>query len=609
MNDLKIQEIIDWETSAMVSAGPGAGKTKLLISKLEKFERERRFDPYGQKVLVLTFNKKASLELQTRIEMADIDDTSFVEVFTYHGLGYRILNTYGPLIGLPSPLVLIPQDEYKAIIKGLEKDYEAYSFNIFYQKYVSIYEEEEKERFVQKHADEYGKALDSYIKYKIDNGYIDYSDLISKCIDLLKNNEWLRRIFQNAYPFVLVDEFQDTDQVQFELLSLIGEGSNVLSVADEDQVIYEFRGAEEQNIQRFVEVFDAKTFNLSYNYRSTNNIVQVANSLISNNVNRNTKTPMHTSNSDGEKVKLYLSKDIDEEVKRIKSLILQWIAEGEGNCAVLFRERVNMCSQIISRISKTLEEANIQYYRLKQNLITNDKVVKWVIGALTFKENPSLYSLAGFVIRLPGIGERSVQKIDEYIETHGDIPYKEVDLSIFFNRKQSVTVNETLDKLFDLEDILEVFDYACEKNYEGKESDFKNKKNFYRNIRSLLWKESKGSATALIRNYEYMLDISNLLKLAKNEVFIGTIHQVKGLEFDNVIIAGVANEYFPKIGKGLENSIYEERRLFYVGITRARKNLCITTSSQWYNPIEQNVERLSISPFLRELDQSYVIIE
>lgn len=242
-------------------------------------------------------------------------------------------------------------------------------------------------------------------------------------------------------------------------------------------------------------------------------------------------------------------------------------------------------------------------------MIINDKVVKWFIGALTFKENPSLYSLAGFVIHLPGIGEKTVKKIHKYIEIHGDIKYKEIDITTFFNRKQSITVNEILDNLFDLEDILEVFDYACEKNYEGKESDFKNKKNFYRNIRSLLWKQSKGSSKALVKNYEYMLDISNLLNLAKNEVFIGTIHQVKGLEFDNVIIAGVAGDYFPKIGSGLENSIQEERRLFYVGITRARKNLCIAASRQWYNPIEQNFERLSISPFLHELDKEYVIIE
>ncbi|WP_010529484.1 ATP-dependent helicase [Lentibacillus jeotgali] len=609
MNDLKIQEILDWESSAMVSAGPGTGKTKLLIRKLEKFEQEGRLDPYGQKVLVLTFNKKASLELQTRIEMADIDDPSFIEVFTYHGLGHRILSTYGPLIGLPSSLVLFPPDENKTIIKDLETYYEAYSFNLFYQKYVSIYEEEEKERFVQKHAPGYGKALDIYLQHKVDNGYINYSDLISKCIDLLKNKEWLRRIFQNAYPFILVDEFQDTDQVQFELLSLIGKGSNVLSVADEDQVIYEFRGAEDQNIQRFIDVFNAKTFNLSYNYRSTNNIVQVANSLISYNENRKSKTPMHTNNNDGEKIKLYLSEDVDEEVKKIKSLVLHWIEEGEGNSAVLLRERANMCSQIISRVSKSLEEANIQYYRLKQNMIINDKVVKWVISALSFKEDPSLYSLAGFVIYLPGIGEKSVQKIYDYIETHGDNSYKDVDISIFFTRKQSNTVNKILDKLFDLEDILDVFDYDCEKVYEGKESDFKNKKSFYRNIRSLLWKESKGSSKALVRNYEYMLDISNLLKLAKNEVFIGTIHQVKGLQFDNVIIAGVAGGYFPKIGRGLENSIQEERRLFYVGITRAQKNLCIAASRQWYNPIEQNAERLSISPFLRELDKEHVTIE
>ncbi|KGP74522.1 ATP-dependent helicase [Pontibacillus yanchengensis] len=606
MNENIIEEIIlDNKSSALVLAGPGAGKTRLIIRKLEILAQQDYFNSSGKKALVLTFNKKASIELQSRIEKANIPDSSFIEVFTYHGLGYKILRTYGYLIDISYPLKLFPIDERKALIKELESTYQAFSFDLFYQKYASIANEKDRERFVGKHAQEYADALCSYNSFKEEKGLIDYSDLISKCIELLQNSNWLRRVFQGAYPAILVDEFQDTDQLQFKMLMILGLYSNILSVADEDQIIYEFRGAEEKNINDFIDVFKASKYHLSYNHRSTNNIVQVANSLISNNTNRLSRIPMHTNNPDGSKIGIYMCSSIDEEVLRIKNLIIYWNKENKGNCAILFREKVNLSKIIISRVSKELDEVGVQTYELKPDMILKDPVVQWFIVALRFKEYLTLSLLSEFVLFLPGIGRRTQEKIYDYIRKHDDILYDDVDLALFFSKKQLYIVDGILNELFKSHHILDVFDLAYNKVSEKEK--LKNKEKFYGNIRRVIEQETNGSAKELVKNYRYILDVNNLLKLSKNEVFIGTIHQVKGLEFENVVISGVSNGIFPKIKQGVENTIQEERRLFYVGITRAMFNLCITASREWFNPLEKRIERLEVSPFLRELPREYLV--
>ena len=598
-------------------------------SKLD-FEQEREIStgyirPYN--ILAITFTNKAAAELRQRLESSLGENSREVMASTFHSLCMRILRRDGENIGYTSAFTIYDSDDQKRVMREVMKD-----LNIddkFVQLKVAInrmsgYKDKlmgpvEAEKYANNtHEKLVVKCYEEYQKRLKKANALDFDDLIYQTVMLFKAKPEILSYYQNRYKYIMVDEYQDTSTAQFELISLLAAGhGNLCVVGDDDQSIYRFRGATIENILNFEDNYaQAKVIRLEQNYRSTSNILQAANSVIKNNQGRKGKT-LWTSSQGGEKVMLYnLAKEFDE-AQNVVAIIGENVRNGAklSDHAILYR--MNMQS---SNMENALARSGITYRVIGGHRFYDRAEIKDLIAYMNVIINPQDNLRLKRIINVPArkIGATTIQLLTDLAFEKGvsmveilynmyDYPQLARALSPLNNflqiYKQLVALYKTCPMEDFVQNLIKITGYEqmlFEQGEEGK-TRLENVGQLVSNIKA--YKELNEDATLemFLEEVSLISDIDNYDQNA-DSVTLMTIHSAKGLEFPYVFLVGVEEGIFPgEMSKYNPDDIEEERRLCYVGITRAKKVLYISYCNE--RMIFGQTKRPLPSRFVEEMDK------
>ena len=620
LNEEQYNAVVCTEGPVLVSAGAGSGKTRLLTYRIAYLITECKVP--AQKILAITFTNKAANEMKERIQKI-APDGELVTVSTFHSFCARMLRSYSSFIpNYKENFTIYSENDTSKLMKDIFKQMnitdenikDEFKHNISILKNDNISIEEYVKIFkYDRNIVDFEKFYRTYQSELVKNNAMDFDDLLINFYNLISTNQDVLKSIQNKYTYFSVDEFQDTNQIQYDIVKLLAQKTrNILIVGDEDQSIYGWRGANIDNIFNFTKDFpEAKIFKLEQNYRSTKKILDRANLIIKNNRNRLEKK-LYTDNEEGTDVFYYQAMSETDEADFVVQSIIRSHNDGVpyNEMALLMR---------LNALSRTFEEKMLNY-NIPHVMYNGFKFferaeIKSVLAYLTAIVNPSDDISFARIINFPkrGIGETSVEKLLE-ISAKDRIPLKEVVM----NYEKEILPTPLKDKLKDLKALFldlqenidklgmyEFFTYMLEKTNILKSFDLENEQDYerYLNVGSLVnsvreFEEVNQGAT--IVDYLQSVTLSSAMDSDDGKgVVIATVHGAKGLEFDNVYIVGCEEKIFP-ISRNDSEDIEEERRLMYVAITRAKKNLVLTSSSSryLYGRREYSVK----SRFLYELD-------
>lgn len=602
LNPLQQTIVEDTEGSKLVTAGAGSGKTRILTNRIFNLVTNKGVKPYN--ILAITFTNKATKEMQERLEVAGILG---VTIKTFHALCASILReNISHLDGFDRYFSVYDDKAQKDLLKKVIKDLgvdenvaKKVDFHISSAKNEGM---NPSEYLVAcKYEPDISEIVKVYREYQVqlrNNNALDFDDLLLKVLELFTGFPEVLDFYQEKFKYIHVDEFQDTNLVQYKILKLLGgKYKNVFVVGDEDQCIYSWRGANIENINSFIKDFEPKIYKLEQNYRSTKNIIAVANKLIKHNTARIDKT-LFTENEDGEEVTYHECKDENEESEYVARCIYALKSRGVSpkEIGVLMR---------ISSLSRLIEEKMLNYnipYKTSGIFKFFERLeVKNTLAYLSMVVNPKDNGNVIRIINFPkrGIGQATIDKLDlisrttrtpltELIEN-----YRELDVSstiknkiaefgeLITDLKENYTNKSLADfakYVVDRVGIKDAYNTDSEEDIDRKE-----------NIEQLLLS---------IKSYENLNDDANLSDYLESvtlqssldedddteeKVSISTIHASKGLEFDYVFLIGLEEGKFP-LSRALDNydELEEERRLMYVGATRAKQKLYITRAKSRY---------------------------
>ena len=592
LNEFQKEAVLYNDGPLLILAGAGSGKTRVLTTKIAYLIEDINVHPYN--ILAITFTNKAAKEMKERIDGLIGERARGIQVSTFHSFGLKILRENCEALGYDHNFVIMDSDDsltvVKKILKELDYDPKIYNPRAIRNKISSCKNEMmmpiEYERYA---VSEYEKVvLKVYEKYEDKlhrNNSVDFDDLLILPIILFKKNPEILEKYQDRFKYILIDEYQDTNEAQYILSKMIGaKYRNICCVGDNDQSIYSFRGANYKNILNFEKDYkDAKTILLEENYRSTKNILNAANCVIKNNKSRKEKN-LWTSNDDGEKIKYYRAYNERDEaqyvIRKIKELSVR--NTNYQDIAILYR--TNAQSRILEE--EMLKE-NIPYRVVGSFYFYSRKEIKDLIAYLRLihntKDNVSLIR----VINTPkrGIGLKSIenltriadsQNISMYdaISTGKELAFKEI-IEKLRELSNELTLTELIDKVLDATGMKKELE---SENTLESEVRLENLEEFKSITKS--FEEREG----LISLEDFLLEISLISDVEEykddlNRVSLMTVHSVKGLEFDHVFVVGMEEGIFPHMNSLMENSeLEEERRLCYVAITRAKKCLHIVNT-------------------------------
>lgn len=620
LNNEQYDAVVCTEGPVLVSAGAGSGKTRLLTYRIAYLITECNVPAH--KILAITFTNKAANEMKERIEKI-APDGELVTVSTFHSFCARMLRAYASFIpNYKENFTIYSDNDTSKLMKDIFKEMNISDENIkdefkhnisvikndnmSIEEYVKIFKYDstiiEFERFYR-----------TYQNELIKNNAMDFDDLLINFYNLISTNQEVLDSIQNKYTYFSVDEFQDTNKIQYDIVKLLASKTrNILIVGDEDQSIYGWRGANIDNIFNFTKDFpDAKIFKLEQNYRSTKKILDRANLIIKNNRNRLEKK-LYTENEEGTDVFYYQAMSESDEADFVIRSIIRMHESGVPYHEMAILMRLNALSRTFEEKLLNYSIPHIMYNGFK---FFERAEIKSVLAYLTAIVNPSDDISFARIINFPkrGIGETSIEKLLE-ISAKNKMPLKEVVM----NYENEILPTALKDKLKDLKTLFldlqenidklgmyEFFTYMLEKTNVLKSFDLDNEQDYerYLNIGSLVnsvreYEEANQDATII--DYLQSVTLSSAMDNDDGKgVVIATVHGAKGLEFDTVYIVGCEEKIFP-ISRDDNDDIEEERRLMYVAITRAKKNLVITSSSSRY--MYGRREYSAKSRFLYELD-------
>lgn len=580
-------------------------------------------------VLAITFTNKAAGELKERLR-AMLGDTlgSDVNASTFHSACVRMLRRDAERIGFPKSFTIYDSDDQQRVIKQIYKDLmiddkflpvksAIGQISSFKDKLLSA-EDVAGEPFANTKAQLVSKIYTAYAGRLKAAGAMDFDDLIFHTVKLLQNDAEAREYYQNRFRYVVVDEYQDTSIAQFHLVRLLAGGTNnVCVVGDDDQSIYKFRGATIENILNFEKVFTgAKTIRLEQNYRSTANILNAANSVIKNNMGRKGKT-LWTDHGDGEKVHHYTAANEQDEASHIADVIGEHLREGASlkDHAVLYRMNAQS-----NPIETYFARAGIPYRIVGGQRFFDRKEVKDINSYLAVIVNPRDDVRLRRIINEPArkIGMTTIEKIGELAASKG-VPMMEIIAHVrdypelqraaaalerfyeMYRELCDLSVSEPLDQF--------VGDVIAKSGYEAmlkamKEEGETRRENLGQLVSSIkTYADQNGEDATLSGFLEEVALISDLDSYDNDadSVTMMTIHSAKGLEFPYVFVVGMEDGIFPgEMAKYNEEDMEEERRLCYVAITRAKKELYLSTSRT--RMIFGQTRRNPPSAFLSEID-------
>lgn len=623
---MKIEELNkEQQKAVLISSGPllilagaGSGKTRVLTTKVAYLIENLGVNPYN--ILAITFTNKAAKEMSERLLGMIGEVSKQAQVSTFHSFGLKILRENCSNLGYNSNFIIMDSDDtltiIKRILKQLNLDSKIYNPSAIRNKISGckneLMEPEDYEKYAASDFEKVVlKVYEIYQRTLKQNNSVDFDDLLVLPINLFKKFPDVLDKYQERFKYILIDEYQDTNKAQYVLTKLISaKYRNICVVGDVDQSIYGFRGANYRNILNFEKDYkDAITIKLEQNYRSTNSILEAANSVIKNNKERKSKN-LWSDKGKGEKITYFRAFNERDEafyvIREIKKLLAKGIKYED--IAVLYR--TNAQSRIME---EELLKENLPYRVVGSFYFYSRKEIKDLIAYLRLiyndKDDISLLR----VINTPkrGIGNKTIsnlvnmanienKSIYEVISSGKELEFKKV-IEDLKEISKNITLTELVDKILDVSGIRE---------------EYKNEKSLEADIRLENLEEFKSITKSFEEQYglvsleDFLLEISlvsdvNEYKDDKNRISLMTVHSVKGLEFDYVFVIGLEEGIFPHINSLLDNNeIEEERRLMYVAITRARKKLYLvnTRMRTLYGREQAN----PTSRFLNEIDDHLI---
>jgi DNA helicase-2/ATP-dependent DNA helicase PcrA len=600
LNPMQREAAIHKDGPLLIVAGAGAGKTKTITHRIVNLIKE---GVSPDAILAVTFTNKAAKEMRERIlkeiEKSARGQNTIPFVATFHSLGVYIIKENASLLGLTKHFSILDESDSISIIKeslkelNLDpKEYEPKKIKgiISREKGKFTKLEDFKER--AENFNEYlnqvaGRVWDLYEKKKNKENALDFDDLLAKATHLLKTNENIRRIYQERWQYIHIDEYQDTNETQYIMSKLLAENhKNICVVGDADQNIYSWRGANLKNILNFERDYkNAKIIILEENYRSTQNILEAANEVIKKNQFRPEKN-LFTKNEKGENISLYEANDEIDESEFVANKILELMDKGErdnlSKIAILYRANFQ---------SRVLEEALLRYnipYQVLGIKFFERKEIKDTLAYLRAALNPKSLSDIKRIINFParGIGKATLAKI--FAEEANTLPIKtQIKINNFYE------ILEKIKEKIQTEKVSEIIKHTVKitgierELLEGGEEELERLENIkelatlalkYDNLENGLGVEKLLEDASLASDQDSIM-INAEKKVEKDGVKLMTVHAAKGLEFKYVFITGLEDGLFPheRLGdkKNGEDS-EEERRLFYVALTRAEKKLFLS---------------------------------
>ena len=592
LNKEQQKAVLETEGPLLILAGAGSGKTRVLTTKVAYLIEEVGISPYN--ILAITFTNKAAKEMSNRLYRLIGDKAKNVQVSTFHSFGVKILRENFKYLGYDKNFIIMDSEDSISVIKKILKekgiDPKIYNPNAIKNKISSCKNEMMSPKDYEKYvASDFEKIVllvyELYEDTLKKNNSIDFDDLLLLPIKLFRENPNILQNYQERFQYILIDEYQDTNEAQYILTKMISaKYRNICCVGDVDQSIYSFRGANYKNILNFEKDYkDAKTIKLEQNYRSTTNILDAANDVIKNNKERKDKK-LWSDKGTGEKITYYRAfNGIDEAqyvAREIKNLINNGI-EYE-NIAVLYR--TNSQSHVIE---EEFLKNKIPYKIVGGIGFYSRKEIKDVLAYLRLiyneKDNISLLR----VINTPkrGVGSKTISNLIEKANNEGKSIYevivsgKELEFKNIIEKlkkfSESLTITELVDKILDITGIRK--EYESDKTLES-DIRLENLEELKTVTRTFEEKEGIVSLEDFLYEVSLVSDV-NEYDEDKNRVSLMTVHSVKGLEFDYVFITGLEEGIFPHMNSLMNNSdLEEERRLCYVAITRAKEKLYLVNA-------------------------------
>ncbi|WP_270847048.1 DNA helicase PcrA [Anaerobutyricum hallii] len=611
LNNEQREAVFCTEGPLLMLAGAGSGKTRSLTHRIAYLIEEKGVAPWN--ILAITFTNKAAQEMRERVDALVGYGSEDIWISTFHATCSRILRRHIDLLGYDRNFTIYDASDQKSLMKEVLKEMKIDTKQFPERSVMSEISSAKNEyKSPLDYRNEYGsnfrnqRIADIYERYQKrlkENNALDFDDLLVKMVDLFQTNPDVLEHYQDRFQYIMVDEYQDTNTVQFLLVSLLAKKyRNLCVVGDDDQSIYKFRGANIYNILNFEKVFpDAQVIRLEQNYRSTQNILNAANGVIANNKGRKEKK-LWTENQKGELVhfKQYDTEydEADGVVSRINFLAMRGVQYKD--MAILYR--TNAQSRIFE---EKLKQKNIPYAIVRGISFYDRKEIKDLMSYLKVVDSGMDDLSVKRIINVPkrGIGQTTINRLQEFA-----ILNQMSFLDAVFNADEIPEVTRALAKLHKfadmieefreyaseheiselLEHILDVTQYRAELEAEGTDESISRLEDIEELFNDIAYYEEEEENPNL-RDFLAEKDMYTLnagidnLEDENNKVLLMTLHNAKGLEFNNVFLGGMEEGVFPGFGammSGDESEIEEERRLCYVGITRAKERLFLSAAKR-----------------------------
>lgn len=614
LNKEQIEAVKTIDGPVLVMAGAGSGKTKVLTTRIA-YLIEEGIPSYN--ILATTFTNKAAAEMRDRVSNLIGDVSSFIG--TFHSLGVRIIRENHDILGLPNNFTIIDSDDTNTIIKKLLKemnlDSKQYSPS-YVRNRISFIKNQmltdgELDRLFNTPMDKV--VVEVYHRYNNKlktSASVDFDDLLLLPVNLFKERKDILEYYQDKYRYILIDEYQDTNPVQYKLsVMLSNKYKNIFVVGDMNQSIYAFRQADFRNISNFEKDFKgAKVIKLEHNYRSTNNILSAANEVIKHNTERK-DLKLFSDNGDGVKIKYMRAYDEKHEIALVIDEIKHLLSEGYKNEDIAILYRTNAQSRAIEDVFLA---KGIPYKVFGSYYFYNRKEIKDLISYLRLIYNPHDEISLRRVINTPkrGIGESAIAAIEERakqqnismfdaLETRKELEFKEI-IEDLIKRSESLSLTELIDEVLERSGMKKELESSKALEDEIRLENLMEVKSI-----TASFEERTGSANLgdFLEEVSLIADISNHTEDG-DVVTLMTLHSAKGLEFPVVFLVGMEEGLFPHNMSLMENNLEEERRLCYVGITRAKERLYLTNAKRrmLYGKENMNIP----SRFISEIDEKLI---
>ena len=630
LNEKQQQSVtLSEDINALILAGAGSGKTRVLTHRIHHLVSEKNH--HADDILAVTFTNKAANEMKERLSDLLRQPVERMWFGTFHSIAHRILRAHAVEANLTPTFQILDAADQKSIIKRLMKE-NGVDETKFPIKQVQWFINQQKDEGISPHEIDAGynffvkqsaKVFDLYEKHCQANDLVDFAGLLVKSYELLKNNQNLLGHYQSKFKHILVDEFQDTNRIQYQFIKILhNENNHIFCVGDDDQSIYGWRGARIENIQKIENDFKPiEVIKLEQNYRSTGNILSASNALIANNQNRLEKS-LWTESGDGDLINVFNARTETEESHYVVSEIENQFNQGRNlsECAILYRSNAQ---------SRVFEEALIKRninYRIYGGLRFFERAeIKDAMGYVRLTENTSDNIAFERIVNFPtrGIGLSTIEKIRSHsVENHTDLFQSSIAIKDSLTSRASNALTNFIHLIESMTDAVDSLDLSEKVDTILIQSGLMNHYSNDKTDKAGSKKENLEELVTAAKQYVHeeesemsetegfialaTLDSSGDSKPDNNEcVQLMTVHSAKGLEFPVVFLVGLEEDLFPsRQSKDEPHLLDEERRLCYVGMTRAMSSLTLSYASRRF--IHGQSFYSMNSRFLDEIPRSFL---